>query len=330
MSFTPTKLLKSDPTILLRDQQHAARLFTDDQFRLAPKHSFLFHVAFNINQSALKDIGLLQKHRNEINMLVKSIDLPSFTISSETLNQYNRKKVVQYQHKFNEISIKFHDDNMGVINQLWQNYYSYYYADSAAASSSKAYSRNATKNSNFINSAYGYDNSSSNPFFNYITIYQMARHEYISYKLINPIITNWNHNKLDYANNNVHEFDMKISYESVAYGNGSVTAGAPEGFAIEHYDVSPSPLTGVKDETTASPTFVKTTTNSVSSVDTVTTQLNSYQNTQIKPTSGNKILTNLIQTTVQGVSGLHGIAFPVSTESSATTVAKPINLGNNT
>jgi hypothetical protein len=243
MAFTPNSNLTNSSQTILRDQQHGDRIFNADQFRLAPKHKFLFHVAFNINPIALKSFSLSGRHNEEINLLVKSVDLPSFKINTVMLNQYNRKKVMQTGHTPGEISIKFHDDNMSLINQLWQNYYGYYYADTDSAHLYSAYSRNATKSNSFITAAYGLDNGSTNPFFNYITIYQMARHEYVSYKLINPIITNWNHNKLDYAQTNAtHDFDMKLHYESVAYGSGSVSAGDPEGFALSHYDNTPSPI----------------------------------------------------------------------------------------
>jgi hypothetical protein len=147
---------------------------------------------------------------------------------------------------------------MGLINQLWQNYYSYYYADSMSANKNGAYNRNAMRNSNFIISPFGLDAGSTTPFFNYITVYQMARHEFISYKLVNPIITNWNHNKLDYSDSKTHEFDMGIAYESVAYGMGAVTPGDPEGFSLTHYDQTPSPLSGTNpDPTVSDPSFVK-------------------------------------------------------------------------
>ena len=119
MAFTPNSYLSNNTNVILRDPQHASRLFVNGQFRLAPKHKFLFHVAFNINQGALKDINLIQRHRNEINMLVKSADLPNFQMTVETLNQYNRKKNVQSKHDYQPINITFHDDNMGIINQLW-------------------------------------------------------------------------------------------------------------------------------------------------------------------------------------------------------------------
>ena len=97
MSFTPNNLLIPDPVVLLRDQQHAARLFSDSQFQLLPKIRYMFHVAFSLNTNALRDSEFLLKHKNEINMLVKSVDLPSYNVSADVLNQYNRKKIVQYQ-----------------------------------------------------------------------------------------------------------------------------------------------------------------------------------------------------------------------------------------
>ena len=130
MAFTSNSNVTLDKANLLngqqvnlRDQQHASKMFTVDQFRLAPKHNFLFHVAFNINQNALTNPALVQRYGQEINMLVKGVDIPAITIQTEVLNQYNRKKVVQYQTNVREVKVKFHDDNMGLINHLWQQYY---------------------------------------------------------------------------------------------------------------------------------------------------------------------------------------------------------------
>ena len=85
----------TNPKGNLGDFAHASRLFVDADMRLAPKVKFLYHVSFFINMAALKDVGFKMKHQNEINMLVKRADLPKFTITTETLNQYNRKKIVQ-------------------------------------------------------------------------------------------------------------------------------------------------------------------------------------------------------------------------------------------
>lgn len=333
MAFTPNQLLKSDPHVSLRDARHAARLFSDDQFRLAPKHKFLFHVTFSINQAALMNIDLVQRHRNEINMLVKNCDLPSFEMSLETLNQYNRKKNVQYTHKYKPITINLHDDNMGLINQLWQNYYNYYFADPSSAKDAGAYDRSATKNFSYINNLYGLDNNSTLPFFNYIKIYQMARHEFVSYTLHNPIISSWNHNKVDYAQGGTtHDNTMQIAYEAVSYDSGKIESGNPEGFGIEHYDQTPSPLSqGAELAPSASPSFANSSNFARSSSETlnnVTTSINSYQNTkELASAAPRGNITNIIGTATQGVSGLQGIAFPLTPATSTVTVAKQVNIG---
>ena len=330
MAFTPTPqqntAAQSNGQIILKDWRHAANLFNVDQFRLAPKTSFLFHVAFGINTKALTNSKLVSTYGQEINMLVKSIDLPSFTINTEVLNQYNRKKVVQNQVKYTEISVKFHDDNMGLINQVWQEYFSYYYADSTTATVLGAYARNATKSYSTIPASYGYDAGSTDPFFNYIKIYQMARHEFVCYQLYNPIISSWSHNKLDYAQSSPHDFDMKILYESVSYSVGSVTADNPEGFGVTHYDTTPSSLTGTIPTGAATASFVPTINTAgltAGVLSNAVSQVNTYQNSQ---TNGGG-LGSLVSTAaaIAGVAaiagGLSGISFPSLSGSTSATSA---------
>ena len=329
MAFTSNDHLKSDAFTYLRDWRHAADLFNADQFRLAPKFGFQFHVAFGINTGALQNAVLVQRYGSEINMLVKSVALPSYTVSIETLNQYNRKKNVQYYHKPGEIDIKFHDDNMGLINQLWQNYYSYYYADPMSAQVPGAYARNATQSSNYIPTSYGLDNGSTEPFFNYIKIYQMARHEYVEYILTNPIITSWNHNRLDYADTKTREFDMKIMYEAVSYNVGAVDpaidpAGGVEGFGDTHYDHGMSPQQGINpDPTVIDPSFVQSLDlqgASGSILASVINQVASAQNT-VSPINASGTSGILTSPSGTNAGGLSGIAFPQSNTATNTGTA---------
>ena len=80
----------------LADYQHGQRLYVDDSHRLSPKVKFLYHVSFNINSQAASIIPqLTAKHANELNMLVKSVQLPQYNIQTDVKHQYNRKRVVQ-------------------------------------------------------------------------------------------------------------------------------------------------------------------------------------------------------------------------------------------
>jgi hypothetical protein len=319
----------------LRDWQHAARMFTDSNQIYGPKQKFLFHVVFQINKTTLKNISLGTTYSTQINMLVKSVSLPKFTVTSDVANQYNRKKNIQQKIAYEAITLKFHDDNLGLINQLWQNYYSYYYADPLSASVPGAFNRTAIKKFNYIRTSYGLDNGSNAPFFDHITIYQLAQGQYVSYKLINPIFTGWNHNGLDYAGKETHDNDCTIQYEAVEYGNGKIEAGTPEGFGLQNYDQAPSPLTNAGQtnatmadiSTTASLEDINTIPNNKSNIiNNAVRTVNNYQNTKT-PTTDTTNAVNLTTTNTQSTNST-GVTFAgTTTTSSNKTVATQRNIG---
>ena len=241
-----------NPKGTLGDYAHGSRLYVDDSHRLSPKVKFLYHVSFNINPDAAAVIPQLrEKHLNELNMLVKTAQLPAYNIQTDVKHQYNRKKIVQKRIDYQPIQITLHDDNMGVTTALWEAYYRYYYRDGNYAATTPDGSPD-TGGSEFDpynrqnmfgrkQFRYGFDNDSSSPFFNSITISQMARKNYTSFTLINPIISNWQHDTMDNSASDVVANTMTLEYETVHYSRGAVGKGGPKGFAEEHYDKTPSP-----------------------------------------------------------------------------------------
>ena len=232
----------------MADFQHAARLYTDDAFRLAPKAKFLYHVVIELSPTAASNLPQLdQRHKNEINLLVKSVDLPKVSMNTVTKNMYNRKKNLQTSLEYDPVNITFHDDNLGITTMLMEAYYRYYYADGGhyADGVSAPYSpRNTYKGAEDHKYRYGFDNDSVDPFFNKITIYQMARHQYTGFTLVNPIITGFQHDSMDQADaTTTLQNQMTVAYESIFYSRGATGEGSPRGFAQEHYDQTPSPLT---------------------------------------------------------------------------------------
>lgn len=106
-----------------------------------------------------------------------------------------------------------------------------------------AYKKNTYRGPLENSFGYGLDNNSSVPFFTSIQIFQLSRKQYQSFTLINPIITGWQHDKLDNSVNETVANTMQIAYEAVIYGTGAVQQGIPKNFGTEYYDKSPSPLT---------------------------------------------------------------------------------------
>ena len=148
------------------------------------------------------------------------------------------------------------------------------------------------------------------------------------YQLHNPIISSWNHNRVDYSlTTQPHDFDMKIQYEAVSYDVGQVTADAPEGFGVTHYDTTTSPL----DPPTpvSGPSFVNALDiekNAPAFIANALNQINTAQNTQLPLNAGGPSgLLNIANNQTPG--GLSGIAFPVSgANSTKSSVASITNL----
>ena len=115
----------------LKDYTHASKTFRTNGYANAPRYKFLFHVYFNLNTAeipALRDI-FSTGTQSTIGLLVKNIELPKFTVDVETMNQYNRKRLVQKKINYQPVRAVFHDDGGDLIRTLWYNYYAYYYKD---------------------------------------------------------------------------------------------------------------------------------------------------------------------------------------------------------
>jgi len=237
----------SNPKGNLGDYQHASRLFVDDGMRLAPKTKFLYHVVFELSENAQKMVPQLdQRHKQEINMLVKQADLPKFSVQTSTKNMYNRKKNMQTSIEYDPINITFHDDNMGLTTTLMEAYYRYYFRDgnyNSLGAAAPYAPRNTYQGPQTQNFRYGLDNDHKTPFFNKITIYQMSRHSYLGFTLVNPLVTGLTHDQVDsYDNSTPSQNQISIAYEAVFYSRGATGENSPAGFANTHYDKTPSPL----------------------------------------------------------------------------------------
>ena len=265
----------------LRDYTHASKTFRPNAYQYAPKFKFLFHVYFEINQSAYA-VGLPQGAN--FGLAVKSVKLPSYSFDTHTMNQYNRKRIVQTKIKYDPIDINFHDDNGNLIRNMWYNYYTYYYKDAsipvASVSGRQAQqtgngSTNSPNNTNYNSrniysqsitgdTNWGYigetpDSPNTNiqagngqtkiPFFKNVTIFGFNQHKYAAYTLINPIINRFAHDTYNYAEGNgTMENTMTLDYETVKYFQGSIDGTKPSdivaGFGLEaNYDRAPSPIT---------------------------------------------------------------------------------------
>lgn len=238
----------------LRDYAHASKLYRSNNYALSPKAGFLYFVDFNVSPKVKELLGG-SKDQTNIEMLAlsgllaRSVQLPKFKVATETINQYNRKTNVQTKLTYEPVRLEFHDDNASNTNSLWQNYYKYYYKDSAYAPNKVGSGTvdPAFKDTKFGEKdyAYGYQNFKQEPFFTSIDIYVLHQGNFTSMSLINPLITGWDHDTLDQTESTkILKNSMTIVYEDVFYDKGFTLTGDSSAEFIDsrHYDTTSSPL----------------------------------------------------------------------------------------
>ena len=269
-----------EPTgVIFRDYRHSAKTFLANGYEFVPRYKFLFHVYFNINVGQIPQLATVFGGRDQatVGLMVKNIQLPHFSVSLDTMNQYNRKRLVQSKIEYQPVQIVFHDDQADLIRNLWYNYYSYYYKDpsqnynnipslngslgaSQTLTSGSMYNQRDIYEKNIEYTDWGYIGESyygsggginplaKPPFFNDIQIYGMSQKKYASYVLINPMIKDWQHDTYDYAaGDQTMQNTVIIQYETVKYYSGDIGGATPSasvpGFADPaYYDTVKSPI----------------------------------------------------------------------------------------
>jgi len=233
----------------MKDYRHASRLYIDNNHKLMPKQKFLFHVVFNTDETLFVD-RFNSNESYELNMLVKSCDLPKYNMSVEEKTQYNKKMYAATRIAYEPVNITFHDDHADTVNAFWKKYYEYHIADSVSMNSDLQISN--TKDDLYdwgdkrTTNKFGMDtpNQRKRPYLKGIEIFVLHKQRFTSMTLVNPVIGSFSHDNLDQADGTgVLSNTMQILYETVIYKSGIVNKNNVPGFATVHYDNEPSPLT---------------------------------------------------------------------------------------
>ena len=246
---------------VVRNYQHATRIFKDGNYRLTPKYGFLFYVEFDFNPMIT---NVSNTAARELGMIVKSCNLPKFTVDTKIHNAYNRKNISQHKISYDPINITFHDDQADNVRNFWYDYYSFFYRDSDYADATyniihKYQERPAFEWGYSPRPVGSYNAANAYQEYQYIQgirIYSMYQNNFSEYELVNPIISSFKHGEhTNSGDAGLLEHTMQLQYEAVKYKTGYVTHDTVADFIDLHYDSTPSPLGGTPAAETASHTI---------------------------------------------------------------------------
>jgi len=169
--------------------------------------------------------------------LVKSVALPKFTVDTQTLNSYNRKKIIQKRITYESLTITFHDDSADIVRNFWFDYFNYYYRDSDHPEAN--YQSPHLYSDSRMSTAWGFSPrvADAPPYLNCIRVYSLHGGNFSEYVLVNPTIKSFRHGEHNHSPGEILNHEMIVEFETVLYYQGKITLDSVSGFAALHYDL---------------------------------------------------------------------------------------------
>jgi len=179
--------------------------------------------------------------RTNIGSLLQSAELPSVSFETETLNEYNKKRIINTGVVYEPVNMTVYD----TVNNEWlstlMKYFAYHYMDprneqgvgdrdmqppgtnpgersgSTALDMANTYFGNVT---NFDSNLSGYNPNETAHFFERIDYVLYHKNKGVQYSLINPVLTSFKPGSINYAESTgVMDFQLAFSYEKFTVHN---------------------------------------------------------------------------------------------------------------
>lgn len=119
-----------------KSPRHVTGVFNQEDIQLRnnqPLMPFEYYVSINLNNIDTARNFIVDYYDtatlSQIEPLIKSVDMPSVKLESSTLDQYNRKRIVQTNVSYDPIKMVFHDVADGKTLRFWEMYFRYYFGD---------------------------------------------------------------------------------------------------------------------------------------------------------------------------------------------------------
>jgi hypothetical protein len=102
-------------------------------YRNQPRFPFEYYININLQGGGPAQKQYERYFNNvtwaQVQPLVKTIEMPSFKVETNSLNQYNRSRLSQTKLNFEPVRVVFHDVADGKTLKFWEMYYTYYFLD---------------------------------------------------------------------------------------------------------------------------------------------------------------------------------------------------------
>lgn len=167
--------------------------------------------------------------RKDLGFVVKSLDRPSIQPTVEELNQYNKKRQVHTGYKVQPIRMTLYDTADSLALQMWSEYSKYYFGDFRHDQKISDYYYDVTTDTfkDDAKGGYGFapgasDDLNQQFFFDSVQVFQIYGKNFVQFDLINPKITGFDPDELNYEDSSVATINLTLAFEAIVYRNDGV------------------------------------------------------------------------------------------------------------
>lgn len=218
-----------------RDAKNASRFRPDVN---PVRQKFQGYVNFIFNRDLFQDLysdGTFDSEfRTTIGSLIRTSEMPSVQFQTETLNSYNRKRIVQTGVTYDPITMTVYDTVGNDWLTVLMKYFAYHYMNPRNKGNQfdrdLEGGRRVNDVAELINSNFGSPKNGGNAwnsnkdgfnlnitqnFFERIDFVLYHGNQGVQYSIFNPVMTSFKPNEIDYTDNaGFREFQMTFEYES--------------------------------------------------------------------------------------------------------------------
>lgn len=197
--------------------------FNTNYMNKEPKLKHTFLVNFVISEASISNIfnGYKPDYARDLMFDVKSVDKPKYNFDIQTLNQYNKKRLVQQNIDYQPINVRFYDKANNAAIKFLKDYTRFYFGDVRYSPvwGTHYWSDDIISNEMFDLQGFGFSPISNDlTFLDNITVFHFYnRHKYDRYVYVNPKIQTIDFDTADYSDSQVSELNVTFMYESVLF-----------------------------------------------------------------------------------------------------------------
>ena len=210
--------------LMLRNSRYATvHTKTNRAIAAMPRQKFMFYASF------VSGPGLLTKNfeswQTGFAFQIAKIDRPKFQMKTETLKQYNRKRVVYTGIEYPDIQVTLHDTVDDRVLKVWRDYYNWYFGDGRRAGSSvsprgdRAWHSSVIEKDFSIGKGWGFSPQpqTENQFFDELNIYTFYGRKFTQVRMYRPKIVNMEFDQSETDSSALHQATMTIRHEGIEY-----------------------------------------------------------------------------------------------------------------